>query len=149
MVTWTLQMTKLSLKLVNFTVRTNQASNIYKLQTAVSLSFNHTILFGNFTYWRCRSLKIIIIETERIMCLYVNYKQGSSENDVTSDVCDRSELKVISNCCYTNCCRTNCNNFYFYWPEFTWIYLNLCEFTLINLNLPKFTLIYINLPEPT
>ena len=139
MVTWTRQVTKLSLKFVNFTMRTNQASNIYKLQTAISLSFNHTDFFGNFTYWICRSLKIIIIQTERIMCLYINYKQVSSENEGRSDVYDRSEFKVISNCCYTNCCHTNCGNFYFYWPEFTWIYLNLCEFNLNYLNLPKFT----------
>ena len=49
-------------------------------------------------------------------------KQGSSENDGRSDVYDRSEFKVISNCCYTNCCRTNCGHF-------TCIYLNLPEFT--------------------
>ena len=49
-------------------------------------------------------------------------KQGSSENDGISDVYDRSEFKVISNCCYTNCCRTN-------FGYFTCNYLNLPEFT--------------------
>ena len=58
------------------------------------------------------------------------FKQGSSENDGRSDVFDRSEFKVISNCCYNNCCRTNCSSF-------TCVYLNLSEFTWISLNLPK------------
>ena len=49
-------------------------------------------------------------------------EQGSSENDGRSDVYDRSEFKVISNCCYNNCCRTNCSHF-------TRVYLNLPEFT--------------------
>ena len=35
-------------------------------------------------------------------------KQGSSENDGRSDVDDRSEFKVVSNCCYPNCSYTNC-----------------------------------------
>ena len=46
-------------------------------------------------------------------------KQGSSENDGRSDVIDRSEFMVISNCCYNNCCRTNCSHFYLYLPEYT------------------------------
>ena len=46
-------------------------------------------------------------------------KQGSSENDGRSDVYDRSEFKVISNCSYNNCCRTNCSHFYLYLPEHT------------------------------
>ena len=41
----------------------------------------------------------------------IHNKQGSSENDGRSNVYNRSELKVISNCYYTNCCRTTCGNF--------------------------------------
>ena len=57
-------------------------------------------------------------------------QQGSSENGGRSDVYDRSELKVISNCCYTNCCCTNCGLLVNLGklPEFTRIYLNLLEF---------------------
>ena len=44
------------------------------------------------------------VETEKVS----KVKQGSSENDGRSDVYDRLEFMVISNCCYNNCCRTNC-----------------------------------------
>ena len=49
-------------------------------------------------------------------------KQGSSENYGRSNVYDRSEFKVTSNCCYNNCCRTNCGHFtfiYLYLPKFS------------------------------
>ena len=99
-------------------------------------------------------------------------QQGSSEIDGRSNVYDRLEFKVISNCCYNNCCRTNCSHFtgiYLNLPDlpefskinldlpeftwiylncykFTWIYMNLPEFTWISLNFPKFSYIYLNLP---
>ena len=102
-------------------------------------------------------------------------KQGSSDNDGRSDVYDRLEDKVISNCCYNNCCRTNCSHFTWFYlnladlpefshinlhlpeinknlPEYTWIYLNLHEFTWIPqiyLNLRIFTYFYLNLPKFT
>ena len=41
----------------------------------------------------------------------MHLKQGSSENDGRSDVYDRSEFKVVSNCCYSNCGHANCGNF--------------------------------------
>ena len=85
-------------------------------------------------------------------------KQGSSENDGISNVYDSSELKVISNCCYTNCCFPNCCHTNF--GNVTWIYLFFSEFTIIHLILPKFlwftrsyqclpefTLIYLNLSK--
>ena len=50
-------------------------------------------------------------------------QQGSSENDGRSEIYDRSEFKVISNCCYNNCCCTNCSHFYLYLPEYTLIFL--------------------------
>ena len=53
-------------------------------------------------------------------------EQGSSENDGRSDVYDRLEFKVISNCCNNNCFCTNCRHF-------IWVYLNLSEFTWICL----------------
>ena len=46
-------------------------------------------------------------KSSKMFCLYQNpkqvlnkFKQGSSENDGRSDVYDRSDFKVISNCCY-------------------------------------------------
>ena len=74
-------------------------------------------------------------------------KQGSSENDGRSDVYDRLNIKIVANCCYPNCSHTNCGHFvnlgnlfeftciflniHDFFPEFTWIYLNLSEFTCI------------------
>ena len=93
--------------------------------------------------------------------IHLNPKQGSSEDDGISDVYDRSEFKVNSNCCYNNCCCTNCGNFtciYLnlpYIPKFTWIYLNFPKFYWIYLNLPDyqnlpdFTWIYMNIHELT
>ena len=45
-------------------------------------------------------------------------KQGSSENDGRSNVYDRLEFKVTSNCCYSNCCCTNCSYFTFIYQNF-------------------------------
>ena len=80
----------------------------------------------------------------------VKKKRGSSENDGRSNAYDCSELKFISNCCYTNWCCTNCSHLtwiYLNLPEFTRIFLNIPEFTQIHLILPEFTWIYLNLSE--
>ena len=82
------------------------------------------------------------------------FKQGSSENYGGSYVYDRSEFKVIYNCCYINCCNPNCchtNWIYLKLPEFTWIYLKpeFTLFTWIYLNSLDFTWIVLNSPEFT
>ena len=64
-------------------------------------------------------------------------KQGSSENDVRSDVYDRSDFKVIFNCCYNQQLLSHqLQSFYLYLPEF---FQNLPEVTIIYLNLHIFT----------
>ena len=70
------------------------------------------------------NLPLRFLELKIILVLF--REQGSSKNDGRSDVYDRSELLVISSCCYTNCCypiccHTKCGNF-------TWIYWNLSGF---------------------
>ena len=37
--------------------------------------------------------------------------QGSSDNDVRSNVYDRTEFMIVSNCCYLNCCFAKCVHF--------------------------------------
>ena len=87
--------------------------------------------------------------------IWVHQQQGSSENDGRSNVYDRLEFMVISNCCYNNCCCTNCSHFtwiyliYLNFPKLPWIYLNLSEFTWIHMNLPEFPWISLNCPKFT
>ena len=57
---------------------------------------------------------MIIVTTFEIKIFYGRVpfnKQGSVENDGRSNIDDRSEFKIVSDCCYLNCCHADCGNF--------------------------------------
>ena len=75
------------------------------MQASYRICKQQTNLIMYRPYLQCRCL---IYWKQWVFCID---KQGSSENDGRSDVYDRPEFKVLSNCCYPNCCQSNCSNF--------------------------------------
>ena len=66
-------------------------------------TFDHIFLPTSKSTWYCT----VCLHTH---CTFENNKDHQ-ENDGTSDVYDRLEFMIVSNCSYPNCCRTNCCNF--------------------------------------